>query len=366
MTDRSKRQRARQALVEDAKHYRQIIEAAVEGICIVDRHNRITFLNRRFATMLRRAAETVLGMSVDDLVVPEDLGAARKTLDATSPRTARQRCRLRRADGTIIWVSVSTSRMFNDNGAYTGTVHMCTDITRQKKHEAARDQLALVTAQEAERRRIARELHDQMGQRLTVMSLGLKRVGAIDATHPELKELIERLQRLSETLSRDVHHLALELRPTALDDLGLSVAVANYADDLGHRYGIDVDVHCEEGPRLPPAAETTVYRIVQEALTNVAKHAKARHVSVILEPREDSLRVIVEDDGVGFEADRLLTFAPLEKRLGLAGMIERAALVGGNLQIESRPGHGTTLYLRVPTRTTEADRNEEVTSLARG
>jgi len=146
----------------------------------------------------------------------------------------------------------------------------------------------------------------------------------------------------------EAHHLAWELRPPALDDLGLETAISNYVEKWSERNSIPLDFHSGLGKlRLPPPVETAVFRIVQEALTNILKHAEATRVSVMLEYRYDELLVIVEDNGRGFKPDVPLTVkAP--GGLGLVGIRERVALVGGKLKVESESGSGTTLAIRIP------------------
>jgi signal transduction histidine kinase len=202
---------------------------------------------------------------------------------------------------------------------------------------------SLVWIQEAERRRLARELHDQMGQHLVALGLGLDRLAQMIEA-PEAHELVEWLRQLSNEMSRDIHDLALELRPPALDDLGLASAIRSHGERLAAQAGFTIDVHCRvEG--LDATVETTIYRVVQEALTNVARHAGASQVSVVVDQPDDSIRVAIEDDGNGRCPDPSRT-APA--CLGIAGMRERAAMIGGILEIESSPGHGTTVFLRVP------------------
>lgn len=205
----------------------------------------------------------------------------------------------------------------------------------------------LGTAQEDERRRIARNLHDQMGQLLIALGLGLK---ALENATPDLSPArphLAQLRELTDQIGREFHQLALDLRPTALDDLGLQTALANYAAAWAERSGVEVDFE-SAGPdtaRLPEVAETALYRVVQEALTNVLRHAGARRVSLVLQWSPGQAVVVVEDDGVGFDAE--LTTGPVG-RLGLLGMRERVALVGGTLTIESSPGRGTTIIACVP------------------
>jgi signal transduction histidine kinase len=227
------------------------------------------------------------------------------------------------------------------------------EVIEHRKSEAARGQLLrqLVIAQEEERRRISRELHDQMGQHLNVLMLGLKNlsISCGNGSSPH-KKSFHRLQELTEQLMEKTHHLAWELRPAALDDLGLQTALANYVEKWSARSGIATDFHAHgfDSQRLPSPIETAVYRIVQEALNNILKHAGANRVSVILEHRYNQLLTIVEDDGRGFDVDAV-NFLPDEERgLGLLGIRERVALIGGNLKIESYPRTGTTLVTRIP------------------
>ena len=226
------------------------------------------------------------------------------------------------------------------------------EVVEHKKAEAARGQLLrrLVTTQEEERRRISRELHDQMGQYLSTLMLRLKTLRPLAAGQEQARVTLQKLEELTGRLVDEVHHLAWELRPAALDDLGLHAALQNYAEKWSERSGVAVDFHCGglERERLPPEVETTVYRVVQEALTNVLKHAEARRVNVVVERRRDQVLVIVEDDGKGFEAEEVVPAPGGGRGLGLLGMRERVALVGGALKLDSSPGAGTTARARIP------------------
>jgi len=186
---------------------------------------------------------------------------------------------------------------------------------------------------------------------LTALMLGLKSLEKHCISDTSAKRLDE-LQHLANQLAQEVRTLATQLRPPALDDLGLHTALSNYVEEWSKRSRITADLHCNGliNQRLPAIIETTVYRIVQEALTNVLKHAQAQTVSIIVEYRGNRVRAIMEDDGCGFEADTMMSVPASERRLGLLGMQERAALVGGILNIESRPGAGTTLLLQIPVR----------------
>lgn len=210
--------------------------------------------------------------------------------------------------------------------------------------------LKLFTVQEEQRHRIARELHDQMGQSIAALMLGLKSLADSCEAKEQARLQYQQLQSIANDLARDVHSLALDLRPTALDDLGLEVALSNYVEAWSSSWQISTDFHSNglTDQRLASYLETTIYRIAQEALTNIARHASAQTVSLILERAEDRIGLIIEDDGCGFDVKTVMKNPAKEQRLGLLGMEERVALVGGSLTIESTRGMGTTVYVRIP------------------
>jgi chemotaxis family two-component system sensor kinase Cph1 len=206
-----------------------------------------------------------------------------------------------------------------------------------------------VTDQEAERLRIARELHDTLGQSLTLLRLGLERIREASPDNAELQQRVIGVNNLAADLGRQVNRLAWEIRPTALDDLGIQTAVQNLLDSWSESSKIRFDLHValDEG-RLPTAVETTLYRVLQEALTNVVRHAEATEVAVVLGIAQGHVTMVVEDDGRGFDWNIAQSSMPLVRRLGLLGMRERLASVGGTLEIESSRGNGTSIFVRVP------------------
>ena len=198
----------------------------------------------------------------------------------------------------------------------------------------------LINAQEDERRRVARELHDEMGQHLSVLAIGLDELKASDPA------MAARLQQHAGEIERGVRRLARDLRPAALDDLGLVTALTSYVEEWSKQTGIAADFcsrNCET--RLPTGVESTLYRIVQEALTNVARHAGAQNVGVVIECAGSSVTAIVEDDGRGFDPGRVGAGGLVH--LGLRGIHERAALLGGTVTIESSAGT-TSLFVTLP------------------
>ncbi|MBE2220649.1 MAG: HAMP domain-containing protein [Anaerolineae bacterium] len=227
---------------------------------------------------------------------------------------------------------------------------MTADLAQAEKERAEREHLRsqllekVITAQEDERRRIARELHDETGQSLTSLMVRLQMVNQ-QCPLPDIQEQLDDVRTLVAQTLDGVHNLAVELRPSVLDDLGLAAALHRYVQDYQVRYPVEVDLvvmGLEE--RLPSAVETAVYRIVQESLTNIARHAQAQTASVLLECRNGRIRTIIEDDGVGFDWDQVKE----NGRLGLYGIRERAELLNGVLTIESTPGQGTSIFVEVP------------------
>jgi signal transduction histidine kinase len=200
----------------------------------------------------------------------------------------------------------------------------------------------VVEAQELERTRLARELHDETGQALTSILLGLKSIRAA-ASEEEAAAAEEGVRELVVQALQDVRALAIELRPSALDDFGLVAALERLAHTFSERSGVAASVEEHLDGRLPPDVETTLYRFVQEALTNVVKHAQAEHVSILLTRRDGGVSAVIEDDGQGFVPEHVRADA-----LGLVGMRERLALLRGTLAIESQPGAGTTLVAFLP------------------
>jgi len=231
-----------------------------------------------------------------------------------------------------------------------------------REKEVLRRQLLerLISVQEEERKRIARELHDQTGQPLTSLIMTL-RVLEGASTAADARAHIEDLRDTVAQILKRVHDLALELRPSVLDDLGLLAGLRHHVGRFEHRFRLPVDLQVLglEGHRLPPEAETALYRIVQEALTNVARHAQAHNVSVLLERRSSSVMLIVEDDGIGFDVTSVMGSRLHEKNLGLYGMRERASLLGGTLTVESTPGTGTAVFVEIPLRRGESDHEED-------
>ena len=218
------------------------------------------------------------------------------------------------------------------------------ELAESQLRETMRTQTlqAVIRAQEEERSRIARELHDSFGQQMTGILLGLKVIeeeGSLD----EVRSIVARLRDLTAAAAADVRRIAFELRPSVLDDLGLGPALERYADDVKQRTKIGMRVDLVLGARLPADVETVVYRITQEAVTNAAKYAVPDSIAISVSSTDGDVRLTVADDGRGFDLEEAQT-----RGLGLLGMQERAELVGGKLAIRTAPGEGSTVELYVP------------------
>jgi signal transduction histidine kinase len=233
---------------------------------------------------------------------------------------------------------------------------MAIDITerRQAEQEARESRRRLealsrqlISAQESERRRIARELHDEIGQTLTAIGINLQAAG-LAADEPSRQRLDEASAIVDHAIEQ-VRHLSLDLRPSILDDLGLDAALRWYANRQIQRTGLAVRLFTQlEDERLPTEVETTCFRVTQEALTNVARHAHAQRVWIELRQLPGAVELDISDDGVGFDLEIVRRRAAAGESLGLLGMQERVELLGGSFTADSQPGQGTRIYIRLP------------------
>ncbi|GCF08829.1 sensor histidine kinase [Dictyobacter arantiisoli] len=225
--------------------------------------------------------------------------------------------------------------------------------------EANRQRAAqIINAQEEERKRVARELHDETSQVLTSLLISLA-ILEESVTSPEARERIGETRQLAHQTLRAIRSLSIDLRPSALDDLGLMPALRWYIKEYQQKYAIEVDFQGSNfKERFTSEIETALYRIVQESLTNVARHTTANKVSVTMTEQDNAITTIISDNGKGFDVDAMLKKPGIgqERGWGLVGMLERAKLLDGNLRIDSKPGQGTTIYIHIPVRLASCDK----------
>jgi PAS domain S-box-containing protein len=353
--DITERKQTSAALKEAEEKYRGIFENSIEGIFQSSPDGRFLSANPAIARMF--------GYNSPDQLISERNLARNHYVDSGRRKVFTELMeengfvrhfeqRAYRKDGSVIWTSENVRAVRDGSGTVLYYEGIIEDITRRKEIEKERLDLLrrLVRAQEDEQRRISRELHDQMGQSLAALLLGLKSLKDVADSEPA-KSQIQRLQAITNRIADEMHSLIRELRPTELDDLGLHTAMSNYIDEWSRQTNITVDFHSDGlmNHRLEGHVESTIYRIVQEALNNVLKHANAKGVSVILESKRNKASVIVEDDGIGFDAESLFKAPARNGHFGLLGMRERVMLVGGSLNIESTPGVGTTVLVHIDT-----------------
>jgi PAS domain S-box-containing protein len=350
--DITSRKLAEKALRESEERYRELFENAKDAIYVHDLSGRYTSLNQAAEKLSGYTREEIIGKHFSNFVAPRDLKHVRKNL-----------CKKLDAEGeTNYEVDLITrdrrrvpieiiSRLIYENGQPVGVQGTARDITERKRAQEALQIYSrrLIEAQEAERQSLARELHDEIGQVLTAVRINLQTVQSSCLNDASLPHVEESIVIVDEALGR-IRDISLELRPSLLDDLGLASALRWYVDRYGQRTGIATEVLCgfEEGGRLPRDLETECFRIAQEALTNVARHAQATRVRVQLDEGLEHLLLTIADNGIGFDGEKLFQTAASALTLGLRGMRERVLAMNGRIEIDSAPGNGTKVRASFP------------------
>lgn len=344
--------------IEGATHpYHVLLNAMSDGAALLAPDGKILFGNRRLGEIARAPLERLRGSPLQQLVARAERASVDEFLREGAQNGAREfTIFVGQASVTPVGIALSRIPLEIQPGATGaearsgGAVLMAiiTDLTERKRAEATRLDLMkrLISAEDEERRRFARELHDETGQSLTALLVGLRAIEERAVT-PDVHAAAQQLRSVAAQTVADVGRLARGLHPSVLDDLGLAAAARRHVNDFRTSFGVAVDLRVDSivSLRLPPLVQTTMYRILQEALTNVARHARARLVDVELTYEGGALELAVRDDGVGFDAGETVQEA---SGLGLHGMRERVALLGGAVEIESSPGHGTVVRARVP------------------
>ena len=353
----TERKRAEETLARDAL----LLANVRDSVIVTDMEGIITYWNEGATRLFGWRAEEKLGRpSAETLPEP----ARTRTLEVNRAiREGREflgEWENYRKDGSRVWIDARVTRFSDASGRPVGVIGVAHDITERKRaEEALRESAArlqvlsrrVVEVQEEERRHLARELHDEIGQSLTAIAITLQAVKK--SAGPALLPPLEECTAIVDLAIQQVRHLSLDLRPSLLDDLGLVAALRSHLDHQAQRVGYQAHFAADPDdirPDLDPAIAIAAFRIAQEALTNVARHAQARRVrmSVRLRRRDGTLRLVVCDDGVGFDPEATLRRGARGEGIGLLGMRERAALLGGRVDIRSSPGRGTVVRLSVP------------------
>lgn len=336
--------------------YLMLAENVTDGIWTTDLDFRITYITPSIRPIIGYSPEETMGMTLDQLIVPSSLPGAiaivkkqmaienrkRKTLS----RTWTIEIEMYHKDGFTVWAEVKTTFLRDEQGKPIGLLGVTHNITERKRSQDALRNFStrLVAVQEQERYRIARELHDEIGQSLTGLRLSLELMQDLPSTR--FQGRLSEAQALINDLMTRVRDLSLELRPPMLDDLGLLPTLLRHLERYEAQTHIRVDLK-QKGihRRFSPDLETAAFRIVQESLTNIARHSQALEAYVQIIASSRLMRISIQDNGIGFDPQMMLARA---NSSGLAGMQERVSLLGGHLKIESSPGKGTLITASFP------------------
>jgi signal transduction histidine kinase len=329
--------------------YRILLDQMYAGAVTLTPDGVIVYSNQLFADIVRTPLARVIGSALRRWVPPAQRPTFAALLEPAVGHRTKGEIALRAGDGTPVPVSVTFAPLrLAGRAEASGVIGVVVDDTEWKQQEELRTRLVeqVMTAQNEERGRIARELHDETGQALTALLVGLRTIEG-SRTIADAVELAQHLREVAARTLHDVGRLARGLHPSVLDDLGLAVAVTRRVQEFARLHGIAQDTRIEGLDADPPSplVQTSVYRVLQEALTNVAKHARSQRVHIRLVRDETTVELRVQDDGIGFDPD-----AVDGRGLGLKGMQERAALLGGAVQIASARGQGTTITAHFPVR----------------
>jgi PAS domain S-box-containing protein len=337
-------QEANAALQASERRYRELVENANDVVYTADLAGTFTSFNRAAEELTGYRREEVGTKTVADVVAPEYLGIVRDNLErklsGESDRT-RYEVEIVRKDGCRVPVEVHSALIYEE-GRPVGVHGIARDMTDRKQAEQALRRLN--ERMEDEAKRIAHALHDEVSQLLGSVHLAIAEC-AQELPENKRKHLHPVKQLLGE-IEDQIRGLSRELRPTVLDDLGLLPALEFLADGISKRNGIMITVRGSVSEQLPPAAATTLYRVAQEALTNVMRHAHATCAFVEVVQESDAIRCSIRDDGVGFDVPEILSRRG-ERGLGLIGIRERVSALGGFLAIHSTPGQGTELVVTI-------------------
>ncbi len=333
--------------------YRMLVEAMSEGAATLSWNGEVLYCNRNFAQLIRRSPAKVIGIAVQSLVGKTERDRFDALLAEAQKGVARGEFNLRSGDASLVPVYLSLNRFQGYEGLALGMV--ITDLSEQKrkqieeiKQTEARRRLLLervLSAQEEEKRRVARELHDEAGQLLTSLLVGLRTLEH-SQNLADAKVQGEWLRTITVRAIDEIGRLARGLHPAVLDDHGLGVALSRWVDEFAatHKIAVDLTLGALDSISLPSVVQIGLYRILQEALTNVARHSGARQISIIFARSTSALEVAVIDDGCGFNADAV---AVSSHRLGIQSMQERVAMLGGTISFIF-PGKGTKVLVQIP------------------
>lgn len=337
------------------QNYEDLFANASDAIWIHDIEGNIILANKAFEKLTGYSVSELTGKNVREfLTPPEALPLARQMRNRLLRGEAMEHRYEQRAikkDGSEAIFQLST-RLIVSDGKAKAFQNMARDITEERRlQDNVQFYLRQVLqAQEEERKRLARELHDDTSQQILLLTHGVDNLAAKAERYlpQELTNELEKLYELSQQTYQDIKHYAQALRPGILDDLGLVAAIKWLAEEIHNFSGIEIQVEADAVPPLPPETQLVLFRIVQEALNNIQRHSVASQASITMEYRENEVRITISDNGKGFELPRQLSDFASRGKLGLTGMVERAQLIGGELAVRSQIGKGTKIIVKTP------------------
>ncbi len=357
----NKRQREKlRIIMKDMKvarqNYEELFTNASDAIWVHNLEGNITLVNKACEKLTGYSVSELIGKNIRDFLNLEALTLARQVKDKLLRGEAieqRYEQRLIKKDGAEAIMQLATRLIISD-GKPQAFQNMARDITEERRLQ---DNLQfylrqVLQAQEEERKRLARELHDDASQQILLLTHGLDNIAykAERYSPQELRNELGKLYELSQHTYHNIKRYAQALRPSILDDLGLMSAIKWLAEEIHQVSGIEIRVKTDIIPTLPPETQLVLFRIVQESLNNIHRHSQASQASITVECQGAEIRMTISDNGKGFELPRQLSEFAGQGKLGLTGMAERVQLIGGELEVNSQEGKGTRIVVKVPTK----------------
>jgi len=357
------RNKQRQVRLEEAmknlelsqQNYEELFANASDAIWIHDIEGNIILANKACEKLTGYSVSEFTGKNVREFLTPQALPLARQVRDRLLRGEAMEHRYEQRAikkDGSEAIMQLAT-RLIVSDGKPKAFQNMARDITEERRLQ---DNVQfyvrqVLQAQEEERKRLARELHDDTSQQILLLTHGVDNLASKSERYlpQELRNELEKLYELSQQTYQGIKHYAQALRPGILDDLGLVAAIKWLAEEIHNFSGIEIQVKTDAIPPLPSETQLVLFRIVQEALNNVHHHSGASQASITVEYQEAEVRVTISDNGKGFELPQQLSDFAGRGKLGLTGMAERARLISGELEVSSQIGKGTKIIVKAPT-----------------